>query len=84
MGIGQYGEKFDQGCEHNWQLHMDADSHDRKSNSIFLCSKCGTIVTMLEKNSLDSLRLQEKAMNDSLSSQKDSQRIQEKNIKISM
>jgi hypothetical protein len=84
MGIAQYREKFDKGCEHDWKLHMDADSGDRKSNSIFLCSKCGTIVTMLERNSLDSLRLQEKATNDSLSSQKDSQRIQEKTMKMSM
>ncbi|MFA6397974.1 MAG: hypothetical protein WDK96_04000 [Candidatus Paceibacterota bacterium] len=84
MGTGQYKEKFDRGCEHDWKLHMDADSGDRKSNSIFLCSECGTIVTMLERNSLDSLRLQEKFTNDSLSSQKESQKIQEKNIKISM
>jgi len=84
MGIRQYREKFDQGCEHNWQLHMDADCGDRKSNSVFLCSKCGTIVTMLERNSLDSLKLQEKAMYDSLLSQKESQNIQEKNIRISM
>lgn len=83
MGIGQYKEKFDKGCEHDWKLHMDADSSDRKSNSIFLCSKCGTLVTMLERNSLDSLRLQEKAIKDSLMSQKESQKIQERSIKLS-
>jgi len=83
MGIGQYREKFDKGCEHDWKLHMDADSGDRKSNSIFLCDKCGTLVTMLEKNSLESLSLQEKAIQDSLISQKESQKIQEKSIRIS-
>lgn len=82
MGIGQYKEKF-KTCEHDWELHMDADSGDRKSNSLFLCSKCGTLVTMLERNSLDSLKLQEKAMKDSLISQKQSQKIQEKSIRIS-
>ena len=84
MGIGQYREKFDNDCEHDWKLHMDADSGDRKSNSIFLCSKCGTLVTMLEKNSLDSLVLQEKSMKDILTSQKESQKIQEKTMKMSM
>ncbi len=91
MGIGHYKEKFDKGCDHDWKLHMDADSGDRKSNSIFLCSKCGTIVTMLERNSLDSfmaqkelIRIQEKATHDSLVSQKESQKIQEKSIRISM
>lgn len=91
MGIGQYKDKFDEGCEHNWKLHMDADSGDRKSNSIFLCNKCGTIVTMLERNSLDSflaqkelIKIQEKATQDSLISQKESQAIQEKSVKISM
>lgn len=83
MGIGQYKEKFN-GCKHDWELHMDADSGDRKSNSLFLCSKCGTLVTMLEKYSLDSLRIQEKSAKDGLDSQKESQKIQEKNIKISM
>jgi hypothetical protein len=63
---------------------MDADSGDRKSNSIFICENCKTIVTMLEKNSLDSLRLQEEYAKDSLESQKESQKIQEKNIRISM
>ena len=83
MGTGKYREKYDKGCEHDWTLLMDADSGDRKSNSVFLCSKCGTIVTMLEKNSLSSLVLQEKAMVDSLRSQKESQKIQEKSIRIS-
>jgi hypothetical protein len=83
MGIGQYREKFDKGCKHDWKLHMDADSHDRKSNSIFLCGKCGTLVTMLEKNSLDSLELQERATKDSLISQKESQKIQERSIRMS-
>lgn len=82
MGIGQYRAKF-KNCNHEWELHMDADSGDRKSNSLFLCSKCGTLVTMLERNSLDSLRLQEKAMKDSLMSQEQSQKIQEKSIQIS-
>jgi hypothetical protein len=63
---------------------MDADSHDRKSNSIFICESCKTIVTMLERNSLDSLMLQEKSAKDSLESQKESQKIQEKSIRISM
>lgn len=84
MGIGQYREKFDKCSEHAWNLHMDADSGDRKSNSIFLCSKCGTLVTMLEKNSLESLKLQEKAIRDSLISQIESQKIQEKSIRISI
>ncbi len=82
MGIGQYRAKF-KNCNHDWELHMDADSGDRKSNSLFLCSQCGTLVTMLERNSLDSLGLQEKAMRDSLMSQEQSQKIQEKSIRIS-
>jgi hypothetical protein len=84
MGIGQYKENFDKDCQHDWKLHMDADSHDRKSNSIFLCSKCGTLITMLERNSLDSLRLKEKSIKDSLVSQKESQKIQERTMKMSM
>lgn len=80
----QYKEKFKTCLSHNWTLHMDADSHDRKSNSIFICEKCKTIVTMLEKNSLDSLNIQEKAIKDSLDSQKQSQKNQEKTLKMSM
>lgn len=83
MGTGQYKEKF-KTCVHDWTLHMDADSVDRKSNSIFICENCKTIVTMLEKNSLDSLRLQKESAQDSLESQKQSQKIQEKSIRISM
>lgn len=83
MGTGQYKEKF-KDCNHDWGLHMDADSGDRKSNSVFLCNNCGTIVTMLERNSLDSLSLQEKATNDSLASQKESQKIQERTLRMSM
>ena len=83
MGIGQYKAKF-KSCEHDWELHMDADSGDRKSNSIFLCNKCGTIVTMLERNSLDSLILQKKSIEDSLASQKESQKVQERTLKMSM
>ncbi|MBP9711494.1 MAG: hypothetical protein KBD55_00460 [Candidatus Pacebacteria bacterium] len=78
----QYKQKF-KTCVHDWTLHMDADSGDRKSNSIFMCENCKTIVTMLERNSLDSLKLKEKAMKDSLLSQQDSQKIQEKSIRIS-
>lgn len=83
MTRGQYKEKF-KTCIHNWTLHMDADSGDRKSNSIFICENCKTIITMLERNSLDSLRLQGKSAKDSLESQKESQKIQEKSIRISM
>ncbi len=83
MGTGQYKEKF-KTCIHDWTLHMDADSGDRKSNSIFICENCKTIVTMLERNSLDSLSLQDKSAKDSLESQKESQKIQEKSIRISM
>lgn len=83
MGVGQYKANF-KTCTHDWELHMDADSGDRKSNSIFMCENCKTIVTMLERNSLDSLGLQEKSAKDSLESQKESQKIQEKNIRISM
>ncbi len=83
MGIGQYKEKFNN-CEHDWILHIDTDSSDRMSNSLLLCNKCGTLVTMLERNSLNSLKLQEKSIRESLASQKESQEIQEKNIKISM
>ena len=79
MRTGQY-----KGCEHDWKLHMDADSHDRKSNSLFLCSKCGTLITMLERNSLDSLRFKEKSIKDSLASQKESQKIQERTMQMSM
>lgn len=93
MGIGQYREKFDKGCEHDWKLHVDVDSTSGPAagNTVFLCNKCGTIITMLEKNSLDSfmaqkesIRIQEKAAQDRLVSQKESQKIQEKNIRISM
>ena len=83
MTRGQYREKF-KTCVHDWTLHMDADSGDRKSNSIFICENCKTIVTMLERNSLDSFKLQEKSAKDSLESQKESQKIQEKSIRISM
>ena len=79
----KYKEKF-KTCLHDWTLYMDADSGDRKSNSTFICKNCKTIVTMLERNSLDSLRLQEKTAKDSLESQKESQIIQEKIIRISM
>lgn len=79
MRTGQFKE-----CNHDWELHMDADSGDRKSNSLFLCNKCRAIVTMLEKNSLGSLEIQEKTAQESLASQKESQIIQERNIKISM
>ena len=83
MTRGQYREKF-KTCVHDWTLHMDADSGDRKSNSIFICENCKTIVTMLERNSLDFFKLQEKSAKDSLESQKESQKIQEKSIRISM
>lgn len=83
MTRGQYKEKF-KTCVHDWTLHMDADSGDRKSNSIFMCENCKTIVTMMERNSLDSLELQEKAIKDSLESQKESQKIQERTMKMSM
>ncbi|MDQ5971118.1 MAG: hypothetical protein QG566_64 [Patescibacteria group bacterium] len=82
MTRGQYKEKFGT-CTHKWTLHMDADSANRDSNSLFICDNCRTIVTMLERNSLDSLRFQEKAMEESLISQKESQKIQEKSISIS-
>lgn len=82
MTRSQYKEKF-KTCKHDWTLHMDADSANRDSNSLFICENCRTIVTMLERNSLDSITLQEKAMEDSLISQKESQRIQERSIQIS-
>lgn len=82
MGTGQYKENF-KTCTHDWTLHMDADSANRDANSIFRCENCKTIITMLERNSLDSLNLQEKAMKDSLLSQNVSQKIQERSIKWS-
>lgn len=92
MGIGQYRAKF-KNCNHDWELHVDVDSTGGPStgNTVFLCSNCGTIITMLEKNSLDSflaqkesLKVQEQAVRDSITSQKESQKIQEKSIRISM
>ena len=92
MGIGQYRAKF-KNCTHNWELHIDVDGAGgpASGNTIFLCSECGTIITMLEKNSLDSflaqkesLKIQEKTAMDSLNSQKESQAIQERSLKIAM
>ena len=92
MEIGQYRAKFEN-CDHNWELHVDVESTDgpARGNTVFLCSMCGTIITMLEKNSLDSyltqkesLGLQEKIAKDSFISQKESQAIQEKSLRISM
>ncbi|MBI3888642.1 hypothetical protein HY311_02515 [Candidatus Nomurabacteria bacterium] len=92
MGIGQYKAKF-KNCDHDWELHVDVDSTGGPAagNTVFLCSNCGTIITMLEKNSLDSflaqkelIKIQEKATQDSLVSQKESQKIQEKSLSISM
>ena len=92
MGVGQYKAKF-KNCDHDWELHVDVDSTGGPAagNTVFLCSNCGTIITMLEKNSLDSflaqkesLKVQEKAIQDSLISQKESQKIQEKSMRMSM
>ena len=85
MGIGQYKAKY-KNCTHDWELHVDVESTGghASGNTVFLCSNCGTIITMLEKNSLESLEIQEKTAKDSLISQKESQKIQERNIKISM
>ncbi len=93
MGIGQYREKFDKGCNHDWKLHVDVESTGgpASGNTVFLCSNCGTVITMLEKNSLDSfmaqkelIKIQEKSAQDSLISQKESQKIQEKSLRMSM
>ena len=92
MGIGQYKTKF-KNCVHDWGIHVDVESTGgpARGNTVFLCSLCGTIITMLEKNSLDSflaqaesLKIQEKTAQDSLISQERFQVIQEKNIRISM
>ena len=92
MGIDQYRANF-KNCSHNWELHVDVESTGgpAKGNTVFLCSACGTVITMLEKNSLDSfltqkefLNLQEKMVKESLISQKESQEIQEKSLRISM
>ncbi len=92
MGIGQYKAKF-KNCTHDWELHVDVESTGgpAQGNTVFLCPLCGTIITMLEKNSLDSfltqkesLKTQEKIALDSLVSQKQSQEIQEKSLKTSM
>lgn len=85
MGIGQYKAKY-KDCNHDWELHVDVESTSgpASGNTVFLCRNCGTIITMLEKNSLESLEIQEKTAQDSLASQKESQIIQERNIKISM
>lgn len=74
MGIGQYRAKF-KDCIHDWKLHVDADSTGGPAagNTVFLCSNCGTIITMLEKNSLDSLLSQETSL-----------KIQEQSIRIFM
>lgn len=92
MGVGQYLAKY-KTCDHDWNLHVDVESTGgpAKGNTVFLCSKCGTIITMLEKNSLDSflaqkesLKIQEQTAKDSLASQIESQKIQERSIRISM
>lgn len=85
MGIGQYRKKFDKGCEHDWKLHTDTGSNSGmvSGHTVFLCSNCGTMLTMLEKNSLDSLKIQVETARDSLLSQKESQKIQEKSIRTS-
>lgn len=62
-------------CQHEWVLHIDADkaSGPASGNTVFTCTKCNTLITMLEKNALDGVEAQEKSLE-----------IQERNTRISM
>ncbi len=92
MGRMENRAKF-KTCDHDWELHVDVDNTGGPAtgNTVFLCTKCKTIITMLEKNSLDSflaqkelLKIQEQNAKDSLAAQIKSQKIQERSVKISM
>ena len=74
MSENGYRVKF-KTCEHDWELHVDVEhcGGPAAGNGIFMCNKCKTFLTMLEKTALDTIKTQEESL-----------KTQEKMTKISM
>ena len=62
-------------CQHDWALHIDVDQNtgSARGNSLFRCSRCFKLITLIEKCALDQIKAQAKSLI-----------IQERHVKIGM